>query len=143
MSLSSHIENAILLQPVDRYVNRHIGPSDADIQQMLDSLGLDSLNQLVEEAVPSIIRLESELDLPDSCSESAILGELRTLAQQNQVYRSFIGLGYNNSITPPVIQRNIMENPGWYTQYTPYQAEIAQGRLEALLNFQTMIKLQP
>ncbi len=139
MSLSPHIENAILLQPIDRYVNRHIGPSDADIQQMLESLGLDSLAQLVEEAVPSIIRLTNELDLPEPCSESAILGELRTLAQQNQVYRSFIGLGYSNCITPPVIQRNIMENPGWYTQYTPYQAEIAQGRLEALLNFQTMI----
>jgi glycine dehydrogenase len=139
MSHSPQIENAFLLHPVDRYVNRHIGPSDDDIQQMLDTLGLDSLDQLIEEAVPSVIRLEGELDLPDPCSESTVLGELRTLAQQNQVYRSFIGLGYNNCITPPVIQRNIMENPGWYTQYTPYQAEIAQGRLEALLNFQTMI----
>ncbi len=139
MSSSPQIDNAILLHPVDRYVNRHIGPSDDDVQQMLDALGLHSLEQLIEEAVPAVIRSEEKLDLPEPCSESAILGRLRDLAQQNEVYRSFIGMGYNNCITPPVIQRNIMENPGWYTQYTPYQAEIAQGRLEALLNFQTMI----
>lgn len=139
MSQTPQTEKMMLLRPVDRYVNRHIGPSDDDIQQMLNAIGLGSLEQLVDDAVPEVIRVEGELNLPEPCSESAVLGELNKLAKKNQVFRSYIGLGFNDCITPPVIQRNIMENPGWYTQYTPYQAEIAQGRLEALLNFQTMI----
>ena len=128
-----------LLQATDRYVNRHLGPQAEDVQQMLSELGIDSLEDLVDLAVPKVIRMEGKLDLPEPMSESEILSELFQLAGENQVFRSYIGMGYSNCITPPVIQRNILENPGWYTQYTPYQAEIAQGRLEALLNFQTMI----
>ncbi len=131
--------NSELLAVTDHYVNRHIGPSDADIDQMLAVIGVESLAQLIDEAVPDVIRMQGELNLPAPCSESQVLRELRKMSQRNQVYRSFIGMGYANTLMPTVIQRNIFENPGWYTQYTPYQAEIAQGRLEALLNFQTMI----
>ncbi len=140
MSHSSKSKNnASLLRSVDYFVNRHIGPSDDDIQRMVKSAGADSLNQLIDEAVPQSIRMQGKLNLPEPCSESEALHELRKIAQKNQIFRSFIGMGFSNCITPPVIQRNILENPGWYTQYTPYQAEIAQGRLEALINFQTMI----
>ena len=139
MSESSPLETELLLRPTDYYVNRHIGPSDNDIERMLDTLGIDSLEQLIDEAVPQVIRKAGKLDLPPPCSESEALKELRELAGKNQMFRSFIGMGFSGTITPGVIQRNILENPGWYTQYTPYQAEIAQGRLEALLNFQTMI----
>ncbi|MGD2077927.1 MAG: aminomethyl-transferring glycine dehydrogenase [Chloroflexota bacterium] len=135
----ANIENSELLAMADHYVNRHIGPSDADIEQMLATIGVESLQQLVDEAVPDVIRMQGELDLPAPCSESRALEEMRNLSKRNKVYRSFIGMGYSNTLTPTVIQRNILENPGWYTQYTPYQPEIAQGRLEALLNFQTMI----
>jgi glycine dehydrogenase len=106
---------------------------------MLHTLGLNSLDELSKEAVPEAIRMEGYLDLDPSQSESAILAELRRMAEKNKVYRSFIGMGYYGTITPPVIQRNILENPGWYTAYTPYQPEISQGRLEALINFQTMV----
>jgi len=140
MSHSSNFENnASLLRSVDYFVNRHIGPSDDDVRRMVKSAGADSLDQLIDEAVPQSIRMQGQLNLPEPCSESEALGELRKIAQKNQIFRSFIGMGFANCITPPVIQRNILENPGWYTQYTPYQAEIAQGRLEALINFQTMI----
>jgi glycine dehydrogenase len=139
MSESSTLEKVNLLQPVDRYVNRHLGPSDQDVQHMLETLGISSLDQLIDKAVPEVIRMKGKLDLPSPCSESAAIGELRELAGKNLVFRSYIGMGYSDCLTPSVIQRNIIENPGWYTQYTPYQAEIAQGRLEALLNFQTMI----
>src|SRR5713101_1500970 len=123
----------------DRFVRRHIGPSEADIQQMLAVCGFPSLDALIDTAVPAQIRLRRPLNLPPSRSEHGLLNELREIAAKNQIFRSFIGAGYSDCITPPVIQRNILENPGWYTQYTPYQAEISQGRLEALLNFQTMI----
>jgi glycine dehydrogenase len=123
----------------DRFVNRHIGPNDQDIEAMVQACGHESLDALIDAAVPESIRLRTPLRLPPSRSEHGLLGELRQVAAQNQVFRSFLGMGYHDCITPPVIQRNILENPGWYTQYTPYQAEIAQGRLEALLNFQTMI----
>src|SRR5712664_1650030 len=123
----------------DRFVRRHIGPSEADIQQMLAVCGFPSLDALIDAAVPAQIRLRRPLNLPPSRSEHGLLNELRELAARNQIFRSFIGAGYSDCITPPVIQRNILENPGWYTPYTPYQAEISQGRLEALLNFQTMI----
>ncbi len=139
MSESSTLEKVKLLHPIDHYVNRHLGPSDEDVQHMLETLAISSLDQLIDKAVPEVIRMEGKLDLPSPCSESAAIGELRELAGKNLVFRSFIGMGYSDCLTPTVIQRNIMENPGWYTQYTPYQAEIAQGRLEALLNFQTMI----
>jgi len=106
---------------------------------MLSELGFANLDELIDATVPQNIRLDRPLGLPDAKSEAEALTELRDLARKNIVARSFIGAGYSDTITPPVIQRNILENPGWYTAYTPYQAEIAQGRLEALLNFQTMI----
>ncbi len=131
--------NRDLLNPTDHFVDRHIGPRLADMQEMLALLGLSSLDELVDQALPQAIRLNGRLNLEPPRSESEMLAELRQLAAMNKTYRSFIGMGYNDCIMPPVILRNIFENPGWYTQYTPYQAEISQGRLEALLNFQTMI----
>jgi glycine dehydrogenase len=122
----------------DQFVRRHVGPNAAETAVMLKVVGLDSLDALADAAVPKGIRLAKPLDLPAARSEFEALRELKSLAGQNQVFRSFIGQGYYDCITPPVIQRNVLENPGWYTQYTPYQAEISQGRLEALLNFQTM-----
>jgi glycine dehydrogenase len=106
---------------------------------MLDLLGIANLDALIDKTVPQAIRLKQSLQLPEALSEYAALAKLKKIASKNEVYRSFIGMGYSDCITPPVIQRNILENPGWYTAYTPYQPEIAQGRLEALLNFQTMI----
>src|SRR5438309_9624958 len=106
---------------------------------MLRELGFENLDALIDAAIPKNIRLDRQLNLPEAKPENEALAELRAIAQKNKVARSFIGAGYSDCITPPVIQRNILENPGWYTAYTPYQAEIAQGRLEALLNFQTMI----
>ncbi|RMF66771.1 MAG: glycine dehydrogenase (aminomethyl-transferring), partial [Cyanobacteria bacterium J069] len=123
----------------DDFVQRHIGPAAGDIAAMLKALGFPSLEALIDQAVPAAIRLEAPLALGEGQSEYELLKELKAIASQNQIFRSFIGMGYHNTITPPVIQRNILENPGWYTQYTPYQPEIAQGRLEALLNFQTMV----
>jgi glycine dehydrogenase len=133
-------ENAAkMLASSDFFVRRHIGPRPEDGLKMLEFLGLSGIDALIEKTVPSSIRLESPPDIGDAHSEYAVLLEIRELALRNKVFRSFIGMGYHDCITPPVIQRNILENPGWYTQYTPYQAEISQGRLEALLNFQTMI----
>ncbi len=127
------------LAPTDLFLPRHLGPRDAEIPEMLASLGLSSLDELVEKTVPASIRLARPLNLHPPRGEAETLADLRAIAQQNKTYRSFIGQGYYGTLTPGVIQRNILENPGWYTQYTPYQAEIAQGRLEALLNFQTMV----
>ncbi len=121
------------------FVDRHIGPSESDIQEMLDTLGSGSLDALMDETVPGAIRLAQPLSLDTPLTEQELLEALAALAAQNRVARSMIGMGYADCITPPVIQRNILENPGWYTQYTPYQAEISQGRLEALMNFQTMV----
>ncbi|HEV8422757.1 MAG TPA: aminomethyl-transferring glycine dehydrogenase [Chthoniobacterales bacterium] len=127
------------LEELSRFVARHIGPSDEEIASMLEALGFQSLDQFIDATVPKNIRLTNPLDLPDGKSEQEALAELRELARQNKVMRNFIGAGYSDCVVPPVIQRNVLENPGWYTAYTPYQAEVAQGRLEALLNFQTMI----
>src|SRR4051794_31870924 len=124
---------------VDSFVRRHIGPNEEEVRAMLRELAFDSLAALIDATVPKDIRFERELSLPEAKSEAEALAELRAIAQKNKIARSFIGAGYYDCITPPVIQRNILENPGWYTAYTPYQAEIAQGRLEALLNFQQMI----
>ncbi len=124
----------------DVFAERHIGPRDADIAAMLAELGVSSLDDLTAKAVPAAIRMAGELDLPAPVSERDVLDDLRRIAGENQVWRSYIGMGYHGCITPPPILRNILENPGWYTQYTPYQAEISQGRLEALLNYQTMIE---
>nr|WP_201280716.1 aminomethyl-transferring glycine dehydrogenase [Hassalia byssoidea] len=126
-------------QKSSNFPERHIGPNCDDIQQMLELLGISNLDTLIDKTVPQAIRLKQSLQLPEALSEYAALAKLKQIAVKNEVYRSFIGMGYYDCITPPVIQRNILENPGWYTAYTPYQSEIAQGRLEALLNFQTMI----
>src|SRR5262245_58358461 len=123
----------------DQFVHRHIGPDDSSISEMLDALGLSTLDDLVEKTVPEQIRTQRPLNLPEGRGEYELLAELKKVASKNKVFRSFIGMGYYDCIIPPVIQRNVLENPGWYTQYTPYQAEISQGRLESLLNFQTMI----
>ena len=123
----------------DKFVDRHIGPREDEVNLMLEKIGYASLHKLIEDIVPANIRLGRPLNLGKGKTEYEVLEALRNIASQNKVFRSFIGMGYHNCITPPVIRRNILENPGWYTQYTPYQAEISQGRLEALLNFQTMI----
>ncbi|BAY16110.1 glycine dehydrogenase [Anabaenopsis circularis NIES-21] len=125
--------------PSSNFVQRHIGPNTDEIQQMLKFLGFASLDDLIDRTLPQAIRSQQTLQLPDAQSEYAALAKLKNIAAKNQVCRSYIGMGYYGCITPPVIGRNILENPGWYTAYTPYQPEIAQGRLEALLNFQTMI----
>jgi glycine dehydrogenase len=130
---------AVDLDPEDRFSARHIGPDDQDVAAMLRVLGLESLDDLVAQTVPAGIRLPRALNLPPAATEAEVLEELRTLAARNQIWKSYLGMGYSDCVTPPVILRNILENPGWYTQYTPYQAEISQGRLEALLNFQTMV----
>ncbi|HEY2124419.1 MAG TPA: aminomethyl-transferring glycine dehydrogenase [Chthoniobacterales bacterium] len=123
----------------DSFARRHIGPNEEETSAMLKAIGFAELDALIDATVPPGIRLKRPLDLPEGESETDALTELRAISKKNHVARSFIGAGYSDSITPPVIQRNILENPGWYTAYTPYQAEIAQGRLEALLNFQTMV----
>jgi glycine dehydrogenase len=123
----------------DRFVDRHLGPRAAEVQHMLTVLGCREMEDLISKTVPPAIRLQKPLRVGTARSEYELLAELKEIASENQPFRSFIGMGYSDCITPPVIQRNILENPGWYTQYTPYQPEIAQGRLEALLNFQTLI----
>src|SRR5213596_572475 len=123
----------------DLFQDRHIGPSPEDQAAMLSTLGYDSLDAFIDAVVPADIRLREPLRTPEAKTEQEALEALRLLAAQNQVFRSYLGMGYHDCFTPTVIQRNVLENPGWYTAYTPYQAEIAQGRLEALLNFQTMV----
>ncbi len=139
MLYRSRVSLPVALAPSDRFVPRHLGPTEAEVEAMLLAIGADSLDSLVDQAIPSNIRVDAPLKLEPPRCEREVLGEINALASRNKLYRSYIGTGYYNCITPPVIARNILENPGWYTQYTPYQAEIAQGRLEALLNFQTMI----
>src|SRR5262245_27147339 len=124
---------------VNSFARRHIGPNEDEVRTMLRELGFENLDSLVEAAVPKNIRLDRELNLPEPKSEMEALAELRTISGKNKIARSFVGCGYSDCITPPVIQRNILENPAWHTAYTPYQAELAQGGLEALLCFQTMI----
>ena len=135
------------LDPLDTFARRHLGPTPAEEKEMLAALGCSSMSQLIDAAIPAGIRLRRELDIVDPTNgqkfamrgETETLAALQRLADQNQVWRSYIGMGYCDTITPPVVLRNILENPGWYTAYTPYQAEISQGRLEALLNWQTMV----
>jgi glycine cleavage system P protein (glycine dehydrogenase) len=127
------------LEHPDAFVTRHIGPNDADVEVMLREVGARSLDELIDQTVPASIRIAKPLDLPAAKSEHALLEQLHAIAAKNEIWRSYLGMGYADCVTPPVIQRNILENPGWYTPYTPYQAEIAQGRLEALLNFQTIV----
>src|SRR5471032_1005716 len=127
------------LAPLDTFPRRHLGPDAKEISEMLEAVGFSSLDALIDAAVPESLRVRRPLNIPAAAGEAAALAELKAMASKNQVFRSFIGQGYYGTVTPPVIQRNILENPGWYTAYTPYQAEIAQGRLEALLNFQTLV----
>ena len=127
----------IQLAATDVFATRHLGPRDADTLKMLAELGYSSLDALADAAVPQVIRMAGKLQLPLAASEHAALKEIAELAAENQISRSYLGLGYTDTVTPPVILRNILENPGWYTQYTPYQPEISQGRLQALLNFAT------
>src|SRR5512140_2450525 len=127
------------LAPPESFIPRHIGPSAEDIEKMVAAIGFSSLDELIDATIPEKIRYRKALALPAGRAEHEVLADFRAIAAKNRVYRSFIGMGYSDCVTPPVIQRNIVENPAWYTAYTPYQAEIAQGRLEALLNFQTMV----
>ena len=126
-------------QYTENFETRHIGPDSHQTEAMLKVIGAESVSELIDQTIPANIRLKSPLNLPKPKSEYEFLQDFRKLASRNKVYKTYVGMGYYNTITPGVIRRNILENPGWYTQYTPYQAEIAQGRLEALLNFQTMV----
>jgi len=121
------------------FTTRHIGPNEKETKEMLKEIGISSLEELIDKTIPRDIRLQNELQVPDSVSEFEYLNNLRGIASQNKIYKSYIGQGYYGTIVPSPILRNLFQNPGWYTQYTPYQAEIAQGRLESLLNFQTMV----
>lgn len=125
--------------PIRSFESRHLGINDSDLQEMLEAIGVDSLDQLIYETIPDDIRLKSELTLPKALAENEYLENVKQIGAQNKLFKSFIGMGYYGTLTPSVILRNIFQNPGWYTQYTPYQAEISQGRLEALLNFQTVV----
>ncbi|NID11893.1 aminomethyl-transferring glycine dehydrogenase [Fibrivirga algicola] len=129
----------VTLQQTDRFEDRHNGQFDQDFNQMLEAVGVDTIDELIEQTVPANIRLPRPLDLPAPKGEHEFLSDFKKLAQQNKIFTSYIGQGYYDTLTPNVILRNILENPAWYTAYTPYQAEIAQGRLEALLNFQTVV----
>ena len=127
------------LAPATEFIGRHIGPREPDIKEMLGDLGLDSMDELIDRAVPGVIRTDDRPDVPGPMSETEALERLARIAGQNEIYTSLIGMGYYGTLLPSVIRRNLLENPGWYTSYTPYQPEISQGRLEALLNFQTMV----
>src|SRR5688500_15311067 len=119
--------------------SRHIGPNQEQVSEMLEVIGVGSIEELIHKTVPSEILMEHELQLPPAMGESDYLRHIKDISLKNKLYKNHIGQGYYDTITPSVILRNVFENPGWYTQYTPYQAEIAQGRLESLLNFQTMV----
>src|SRR6201998_3251135 len=121
------------------FSHRHIGLNGSQLESLISATGYETLDALIDAVVPEKIRFKGDLGLPEPLSEAEVLRYLRSLADLNSINKSYIGLGYYPTVTPPAIQRNILENPGWYTAYTPYQAEIAQGRLEALLNFQTLI----
>ena len=124
---------------VDHFAARHNGPTEEEIARILEHVGCSSLDELVDQTIPPCIRLDRPLDLPEAMTEQELLARSRELAGKNRLYRSYVGMGYHHTASPPAIRRNILEHPGWYTQYTPYQAEISQGRLEALLNFQTIV----
>ena len=127
------------MMSIGKFSDRHIGPRSNDVKEMLSQVNASSIEQLINETIPAQIHLDREMSLPDALSESRFIEHMKGIAQKNKNYRSYIGMGYFNTILPGVIQRNVLENPGWYTAYSPYQAEIAQGRLEALLNYQTMV----
>ena len=127
------------LEPGANFIRRHIGPSDIETRDMLAELGAKSLDEFINKVVPENIRISKPLDLPKAKAERTALSYLRKMADRNIIFTSMIGMGYYGTVTPKVILRNILENPGWYTAYTPYQAEVSQGRFEALLNFQQMV----
>lgn len=131
--------NLINIMNTTQFVNRHISLNEADKKEMLDKIGVSSVDELISQTIPASIRLEKDLDISPALSEYEMLTHSVELASKNINYDTYIGFGYNNSILPSPIQRNILENPSWYTAYTPYQAEIAQGRLEALLTYQTLV----
>src|SRR5690349_17645784 len=137
--VSMAIAPSSLVHP-DRFAARHLGPDPDEVRDMLKVVGFASLDAFIDAVIPEDIRFRKALNIPAARSERETLAALRALAAKNQVFRSYIGMGYSDCITPPVVLRNVLENPGWYTPYTPYQAEIAQGRLEALLNYQTMVR---
>src|SRR3984957_20429275 len=137
ITMTAHRKPAV--EPAAAFVRRHIGPSPRDVAAMLETVGAKSLSELIGQTLPASIRQKKPLDLGRALSETEALAHMSELASQNQVFTSLIGQGYHGTILPAVIQRNILENPAWYTAYTPYQPEISQGRLEALFNFQTMI----
>ena len=128
-----------MIDYVEKFEDRHIGPDAHQIAEMLKVVKAKSVDEVIDQTIPANIRLKKALNLPAAQSEFEFLKSFKKIAQKNKVYKSYIGTGYYNTITPGVILRNILENPGWYTAYTPYQAEIAQGRLEALINYQTMV----
>src|SRR5438874_2023759 len=123
----------------NEFIRRHIGPNEKETNEMLQAIGLESLDELIEKTVPPAIRMRGPLNLPAGMGEHEYLEHIKEVSLKNKVFKTYIGQGYYDTITPAVILRNVFENPGWYTQYTPYQAEISQGRLESLLNFQTMV----
>src|SRR6266516_5202432 len=123
----------------NEFADRHIGPNDEETDEMLEQIGVKSVEELINKTIPKNILIKKDIDDATPMSEFEYLEELKKIAAKNKVYKSYIGQGYYDTIVPGVILRNLFENPGWYTQYTPYQAEIAQGRLESLLNFQTMV----
>ena len=129
----------LLMMIQDSFERRHIGANDNDVKQMLETVGVGSINELIKETIPNSILKNEELKVEEAVSEEEYLTKLKKIALKNKNFNSYIGQGYYGTITPNVIKRNILCNPGWYTAYTPYQAEIAQGRLEALLNFQTFV----
>src|SRR5580698_4558540 len=126
-------------QQANEFAGRHIGPNEKETSGMLKTIGISSLDELIDRTIPASIRSRKTLNIPGPLSEHQYLSSLRQIAALNKVYKSYIGQGYYDTIVPSVVLRNVFENPGWYTQYTPYQAEISQGRLESLLNFQTMV----
>ena len=130
---------SLIIDPKSDFVRRHVGPGEGDIREMLEFLGYAEMEGLVQDTVPDGIRLRRELDIPSATPEHLLLDELREIAKENRVFRSYIGMGYHDTVTPGVIARNILENPGWYTQYTPYQAELSQGTLQAIFEWQTMV----
>ena len=137
--MATEIQGLIELEAHDEFTERHLGPDASEEQAMLDCLGIGSLDALIEQAVPASIRLDDALAMPEGVSEAEALAELHQLASRNKLNKSYIGMGYYGTHVPGVIQRNVLENPAWYTAYTPYQPEISQGRLEALLNYQQML----
>jgi len=137
--ITKYFSTTDVFKPTDVFEHRHMGASGAIRQAMLEKVGFSTMEELVDSTVPAKIRLPSKLNLDPAMSESEALSKLKGIMSKNKVLKSFIGMGYYETLTPGVILRNVLENPGWYTAYTPYQAEIAQGRLQSLLNFQTMV----